>query len=143
MSVPIRRYGKSYSGRIIWMGVCKTKVMRMWMVNPQWMCRKHLLGEHYELHMIVGWINRRKSIQGFIDKNLIFPEQIVHRHSDLAFEMSYHRKYNHNSPILYPKFYIQQAPVLYLEGIKEDIKNELIARCKECAMLHKLYLSTK
>lgn len=25
--------------------------MRMWMVDPTIMCRQHLLGEHYELHV--------------------------------------------------------------------------------------------
>lgn len=31
--------------------------MRMWMVDPKIMCRKHLLGEHLELHMLAGCIN--------------------------------------------------------------------------------------
>ena len=41
--------------------------MRMWMVNPEILCRKHLLGEHVELHMLVGWIIKGKSIQGYLD----------------------------------------------------------------------------
>jgi hypothetical protein len=28
--------------------------MRMWMVPPKVMCRKHLLGEHVEIHMLAG-----------------------------------------------------------------------------------------
>jgi len=28
--------------------------MRMWMLNPKALCRKHLMGEHVEIHMLVG-----------------------------------------------------------------------------------------
>ena len=31
--------------------------MRMWMVNPGFMCNKHLLGEHVECHMLVGHLH--------------------------------------------------------------------------------------
>ena len=24
--------------------------MRMWMISPEWLCRKHLIGEHGEIH---------------------------------------------------------------------------------------------
>lgn len=36
--------------------------MRMWMVPPELMCRQHLLGEHVELHMFVGAINKGTSV---------------------------------------------------------------------------------
>lgn len=32
--------------------------MRMWVVNPKILCRKHLLGEHVELHMATGHLQR-------------------------------------------------------------------------------------
>ena len=32
--------------------------MRMWMIDPKLLCRKHLLGEHLEIHMFVGTINK-------------------------------------------------------------------------------------
>ena len=38
--------------------------MRMWMLPPECMCRKHLLGEHVELHMLLGSMRRGKSIEG-------------------------------------------------------------------------------
>ncbi len=34
--------------------------MRMWMVDLAWMCRRHLLVEHVELHTLVGHLARRR-----------------------------------------------------------------------------------
>ena len=48
--------------------------MRMWMVDPKIMCRKHLLGEHVEHHMFVGTINKRISIVGYLRDNLLLAQ---------------------------------------------------------------------
>ena len=32
--------------------------MRMWNVDPKLMCNKHLLGEHVEMHMFFGTIQK-------------------------------------------------------------------------------------
>jgi hypothetical protein len=71
--------------------------MRMWMIDPKYMCRKHLLGEHVEIHMIIGAIKKNKNLQGFFDKKLIEINSIITRHDELVFEMI-KRGYNHNSP---------------------------------------------
>ena len=42
--------------------------MRMWMVPPRKMCRKHLLGEHVEIHMAVATLRLGKSVAGFLEK---------------------------------------------------------------------------
>ena len=39
--------------------------MRQWNIDPHCMCRKHLLGEHTEMHMAVGTLRRGLSIAGF------------------------------------------------------------------------------
>lgn len=72
--------------------------MRMWMVPPSYLCRQHLMGEHVELHMLVGCINKGRSIQGYIDKGLCEPHNIVMRHEQLVEEMLL-RGYNHKSPL--------------------------------------------
>jgi len=61
--------------------------MRMWMVNPALMCRQHLLGEHVELHMLVGTLLRKKSIAGFVDNDLIEVHSVRERHSEVVREM--------------------------------------------------------
>ncbi len=72
--------------------------MRMWMVDPRGMCRKHLLGEHVELHMLRGCLVRGKSIAGFIANNCVEPHAMVKRHAALAKEMQC-RGYKHTSPL--------------------------------------------
>jgi len=100
--------------------------MRMWGVSPKFLCRKHLLGEHLELHMFIGTLNKNKSLKGYIDKGLVEVHFIKNRHEDLVKEMM-KRNYNHNSPLNI------KVP-LYKAGkidIKENLK-ELYNRCEEC-----------
>jgi len=72
--------------------------MRMWMVNPKLMCRKHLLGEHCECHMFLGSILKKKSVAGYIRNNLFEPTSLKLRHDALASEMQA-RRYNHKTPL--------------------------------------------
>jgi len=39
------------------------KLMRIWDIEPKYLCRKHLLGEHRELHAI--WIIITKNKKGY------------------------------------------------------------------------------
>jgi len=61
--------------------------MRDWGVNPSLLCNQHLLGNHCELHMMVGTINNGISIKGYIDEKLIDTSKIKKRHEDLVKEM--------------------------------------------------------
>jgi len=99
----------------------------MWKVPPDKMCRKHLLGEHVEMHMFVGTINKGSSIDGYIRANLVEPGYIRRRHEELARELL-RRGYNHHSPL--PEF-LGADPI----GPRLDEQaalNELISRCPEC-----------
>lgn len=99
--------------------------MRMWMVEPSLMCRKHLLGEHVELHMLVGTLNRGKSIGGFLEKGLLEPQNIQDRHDALVVEMR-KRGYKHNSPL--PNFQTEYQGRVDVNKSLEDLKS----RCKDC-----------
>ena len=98
----------------------------MWMVDPTIMCRKHLLGEHVELHMLVRSILAGKSLAGYVAKGLIDTTQIQSRHDALAQEMLA-RGYRHNSPLVVP-------PVEAM-GRVDSLANvdELARRCELCA----------
>ena len=72
--------------------------MRMWLVPPSHMCRKHLLGEHVELHMLLGTLKKGKSITGFLSGGLVDPCRMYKRHGELVREME-RRGYAHNSPL--------------------------------------------
>lgn len=105
--------------------------MRQWHVDPEIMCTKHLLGEHVEHHMMVGTLNKKKNISGYIKKNLIEPESLRDRHNRIALEMS-KRKFKHNS--LLPQFDIDYLPLdqLIYKIDKTLSLQELIHRCPEC-----------
>ena len=110
--------------------------MRMWLVPPSHMCRKHLLGEHVELHMLLGSLKKGKSITGFLSGGLVDPCRMYERHGELVREME-RRGYAHHSP-------------LKEEECAEALRNydcstaridvtanalELRRRCRECARL--------
>lgn len=106
---------------------------RMWMVNPKMLCRQHLLGEHKEIHQLIGSINKGISIAGYIEKKIVQVKSIKQRHNDLVAEML-NRGYNHNSPL--PKFSISKLPLKTKQCRvdKNQSFKELLARCNNCRM---------
>lgn len=100
--------------------------MRMWMVNPKFLCKNHLLGEHRELHTFIGTLKKGTSIEGYLRNKLLDPQRIYSRHSELVEEMK-SRNYNHKSPLE-----IITVPNIIGEiDIKENVI-ELQRRCPEC-----------
>lgn len=47
--------------------------MRMWMVPPIVMCQQHLLGEHVEMHMLIGAMKKGTSMAGYCQNGLMEP----------------------------------------------------------------------
>ena len=99
--------------------------MRMWLVDPRLMCSQHLLGEHVELHMLVGTLNRGKRIDGFLEQGLVELRSIRRRHAELVVEMT-RRGFVHKSPL--PDFRPHRA------GNVDPVANlkELARRCTDC-----------
>lgn len=100
------------------------------MINPKHMCRKHLFGEHVELHMLVDSIRKDKSIQGFLDNGLLEPQNIQERHDLLVAEME-QRGYNHKSPL--SEYHTDIAGRVS----KSKSYKDLLDRCEECRKLIK------
>lgn len=101
--------------------------MRMWNVDPKLMCRKHLLGEHVEMHMFAGSILKNKSIQGYLDKGLVEVHRIAQRHDELAAEME-RRGFRHCSPM------IDDCPSFKAGSVDPQANLlELARRCPDCA----------
>lgn len=107
---------------------------RMWMVDPTKLCKNHLLGEHKEIHQLLGSVRKDHSLDGFVRNKLIQPGSVVKRHSELVVEMK-RRGYNHHSDILdsdvslinnYPE-YTKLAKVSIVEN-EVELKN----RCLLC-----------
>lgn len=73
--------------------------MRMWMLSPKCLCRKHLLGEHGEIHKFRHTFVKGHSIAG--RKGQIEPSAMQTRHDELAAEMLC-RGFQHTSPYTLP-----------------------------------------
>lgn len=112
---------------------------RMWMAPAETMCRKHLIAEHHEIHMFFGNIDRGRSLQGYIDKNLLEPSSLGLRHNYLVAEMK-NRGYNHNSPVTQYDLDLLQLPeVKRYDNHRIDraaALAELHARCPDCKAMY-------
>jgi hypothetical protein len=99
----------------------------MWMVVPRKMCRKHLLGEHVEIHMAVASLRLKKSLAGFIAKGLLELASLRSRHDELVAEMI-RRGYRHASPL-------GRVPPARAGKIdRRRSARELAERCAECRL---------
>lgn len=105
--------------------------MRMWMVDCKLLCRKHLLGEHVDLHMLVGTISKGISLAGYVKNGLVETRSIVSRHDDLVAEMI-QRGYNHQSEL---KISLPLVNII-CESLgcvdRDNSIKELFKRCSDC-----------
>lgn len=111
--------------------------MRMWNVDPKFMCREHLLGEHVEMHMFVGTFKRKMKIDGYILNGLVEPENVKQRHDILVKEMEA-RGYNHKSPIEVGDIDISYLPK-HIQEHKIETTEELFNRCPQCTERRKRF----
>ena len=98
------------------------------MINPKMMCKRHLLGEHYECHMFAGCLNKGKSLKGYLNNNLFDPASLTKRHDELVEEMGL-RGYAHNSPIA--DYTGEPNPI----DVSRSLAN-LLDRCLDCRRRH-------
>lgn len=98
----------------------------MWGVDPRVLCRKHLLGEHVEMHMFVGTIRKGVSLGGYLSKGLLEPHLLEARHLELVSEME-SRGMTHRSPL---QDHLPQAPAGKVH--RDGNLAELWSRCPEC-----------
>lgn len=103
--------------------------MRMWMVDPATMCRKHLLGEHVEIHMFIGTLRKGLNMDGYLSGNLLEPSALLQRHEELAAEME-RRGYKHRSPLPQPGPYPAEWDKVRID--RASALAELHRRCPEC-----------
>jgi hypothetical protein len=101
--------------------------MRMWMVNPRIMCRQHLLGEHVEIHMFIGTLDRKKSVKGYLQKGLLEVHNLRSRHNELVEEMK-RRGYRHHSEVE------EKWKTVNMLGFidRKQSLDDIINRCSKC-----------
>jgi hypothetical protein len=75
--------------------------MRIWDLAPARLCRKHLLGEHRELHGLWNILSQGKRGYSRHPETVRWQGKLAalfHRHESMVFEME-HRGYHHASPL--------------------------------------------
>ena len=103
--------------------------MRMWMINPKLLCRKHLLGEHGELHKHRSLFVKGHSIAGRLGQ--IEPRAMERRHNQLAREMV-RRGFKHQSPFVQPDLSYLPATDRNGKVSKTESLFLLVDRCQDC-----------
>lgn len=108
-------------------------IIRMWNVPVSILCRKHLLGEHVECHMMASHLMKKGKIDNMIINNLIEPSTLIKRHDELATEML-KRGYKHRSPIINVSInYLPKEQQKYKIDADLSLK-DLLERCTNCKL---------
>jgi hypothetical protein len=112
--------------------------MRIWDIEPKYLCRKHLLAEHRELHGLWNILTIHKGVGGYSHHPETLrwvgkQKALFLRHEKLVEEFS-KRGYNHKTPL--EKKYISglSKQTILLNTLKEQIK---LLQEKDCKCLLK------
>ncbi len=101
--------------------------MRMWNIKPEIMCRQHLLGEHFEIHKMIGNLKNSGTWAFALTRNgFLEPQNAVERHNMLVLEMG-RRGFNHNSPLNVSGVKLPRGKV----NMKKSM-HDLFQRCEVC-----------
>jgi hypothetical protein len=109
--------------------------MRIWDIHAKHLCRKHLLGEHRELHGLWNILTKRGGKGGYSNhpetKRWVGKLKALYkRHEALVAEMK-KRKYKHNSPLDKKLAKENGTQKTFVNTIKEQ-KNILTNKPCEC-----------
>jgi hypothetical protein len=116
--------------------------MRMWMIDPVLLCRKHLLGEHGEIHKHRHNFEKKHSIKNRILKGQIEPLSMKTRHDELAEEML-KRGFRHDSEYSMPDIsYLDDFERNFKVNKKQSIE-DLHERCSDCRNIAREALKRK
>jgi hypothetical protein len=106
----------------------------MWMLPPEIMCNKHLLGEHHEIHMLEGCLLKGKSVEWAL-YGMVFPMAAPLRHEAIVKEML--RRGMLHSSILRASIFPSYEKMPYFLEDTEHNRAELYMRCVACRELQR------
>lgn len=112
--------------------------MRMWMLPPEMMCMKHIVGEHGEIHKHRHNFEKKHNISGRVSPIVqISPYLMKQRHDELVLYLK-----NHKSPYELPDLSYLPDWVRYAEVDIEYNMEDLADRCPACKKLIDNYKAT-
>lgn len=107
--------------------------MRVWDIHPKYLCRKHLLAEHRELHGLWNILTKHNGIGGYsrhpetlrwVGKQ----KALYNRHEALVKEFT-RRGYKHHTPLNKQLAYGSGSQRVFINTLKEQ---EAILKQKPC-----------
>ena len=104
------------------------------MLPPEYMCIKHIVGEHGEIHKHLHNFQKQHRMDKRLFERQIFPSLMKVRHDLLSQYM------NHKSEYIQPDIsYLGEAGLIIPteDDLKYNLK-DLISRCPDCK--HKFYI---
>ena len=110
------------------------KYMRIWDINVKYLCQKHLVAEHRELHGLwnILTIHNEKGGYSRHPETLRWKgklKALYNRHEELVKEMK-RREYNHYSPLNKKFIWGSELQEIYINTIQEQRE---ILKNKPCA----------
>ncbi len=106
---------------------------RQWLADPNLMCQKHIVAEHFEAHMFLSKMEKGYSLKGFIEGSMFFGASFIQERHDLLAQYIE----GHKTPLYIPETVIGKYPEIpRLTNDFESSLGTLYSRCKNCfAML--------
>ena len=109
------------------------KIMRIWDINPKYLCRKHLLAEHRELHGLWNILTKHGEKGGYSyhpeTRRWVGKQKALYlRHEALVKEFS-RRGYNHYTPLDKRKAVGLGTQSTFINSLKEQ---KAILKNKNC-----------
>lgn len=100
--------------------------MRIWDIDPKHLCRKHLLGEHRELHGLWNILTKHEGVGGYArhPETLRWVGKLTalkNRHDQLVSEMT-ERGYHHHSPLDGALANDEEKQSVFINTIDEQIE---------------------
>jgi len=107
--------------------------MRMWMIPPEQLCDKHLLGEHGEIHKFRPLFVKGVCIDGRIKPVVqIEPASMKARHDALTLEMERRFNKKYNSEYEQPDLSCYADEQVNAKADVEFNRFDLARRCPDC-----------
>lgn len=105
--------------------------MRIWDIHPKYLCRKHLLGEHRELHAIWNILTKNKKGYSKHPETLRWVGKLkaLYLRHQMLVEEFLKRGYKHNSPLDKSLAKGKSKQDIFIDSI---LKQKQILKQKKC-----------
>lgn len=117
--------------------------MRMWMVDPRFMCHFHVLGEHRELHSLAGMLvipRMNGIIRAYLKWGMLEVENLASRHDELVKDFArrgWPAGFEHQTPFQLDRIAPQVVEKWSVGHVHRRYSLlELLRRCPKCRKEH-------